>query len=307
MLAARATACYRHAMTGGHHAADLARRPREVAALDGTLAALAGSAALADVVGHVVAYTKLATSAEALSLLLYDRGTDELVFVATETLEEQTAASHEPPLPRAVAALMTPERLIVPVRDAERVLGAIDLRGRYDGRPLDDADAGRVATVADELAALGDLARVTADPDLLHAAFARIAAAVPSRDATLVVYGADGAETAFRASHALRHGVIDGVRLPVGQGIAGWVARHREAVRLDDASRDPRHAPELARRTGLVPHSMLCVPMVHEGTLHGVIQVINKLDGSGFDEEELALMQTLAEHAARACAAIASA
>jgi diguanylate cyclase (GGDEF)-like protein len=92
--------------------------------------------------------------------------------------------------------------------------------------------------------------------------------------------------------------VIDGVRLQIGQGIAGWVAAHRQAVRLDDASRDPRHDPRIARRTGLVPRSMLCVPMVHHDTLHGVIQVINKLDGSSFDDDELRLVQSLADHAA---------
>ena len=43
---------------------------------------------------------------------------------------------------------------------------------------------------------------------------------------------------------------------------------------------------------------MLCVPMVHHDTLHGVIQVINKLDGSAFDDDELRFVQTLADHAA---------
>jgi len=49
---------------------------------------------------------------------------------------------------------------------------------------------------------------------------------------------------------------------------------------------------------------MLCVPMVHGDTVHGVIQVINKLDGSGFDDDELRMVQSLAD---RAAAAIASA
>jgi diguanylate cyclase (GGDEF)-like protein len=38
--------------------------------------------------------------------------------------------------------------------------------------------------------------------------------------------------------------------------------------------------------------------MVHHDTLHGVLQVINKLDGSAFDDDELRLVQTLADHAA---------
>jgi diguanylate cyclase (GGDEF)-like protein len=78
------------------------------------------------------------------------------------------------------------------------------------------------------------------------------------------------------------------------------VAVRREAVRLDDATHDPRHDPGIARRTGLVPRTMLCVPKEHGDTLHGVVQVINKLDGSAFDDDELRIVQTLADHAALA-------
>lgn len=282
----------------------LERRPRETAALAATLHALTSTSDFAEIVRHVVEYTKLVTMAAALSLLLYDREREELVFAATETLEERARVSSESPLPPAVGALRSPERLIVPVRDQERVLGAIDLRGRYDGRPFDDADGQRAAVVAAELASRDDLERVARDGEGLHAVFTRLAAAVPSEDATLVVYDPHRRESAFRVSHALRHGLIDGVRLRLGEGIAGWVAEHREAVRLDDASGDPRHDPQIARRTGLVPHSMICVPMVHGDRFHGVIQVINKLDGSLFDEDELRLIQTLADHAAAALDAL---
>jgi len=282
------------------------RRPRDTAALDATLGRLGSAPDLAGVVRHVVEYTKLVTSAEALSLLLHDGARDELVFAATETLEERALASHETPLPPAVGALISPERLVVSVRNQEQVLGAIDLWRRYDGRPFDDADGRRAAAVAAELAATGDLERVAHDPDELHAVFARLAAAVPSEDATLVVYDRDRRQLAFRVSHAFRHGMIDGARLAMGQGIAGWVAQHRQPVRLDDASRDPRHDPQIARRTGLVPHSMVCVPMVHGDRLHGVVQVINKLDGSAFDDDELRLIQTLADHAAAALDALSA-
>ncbi|HJQ83382.1 MAG TPA: diguanylate cyclase [Candidatus Binatia bacterium] len=278
---------------------DLERRLRELTVLHATLRALTSTLDLTRILATVLEQAKQVTAAEALSLLLYDPDRDELVFAATETLEENALARREPRLPPAVGGLVSPERLVVPVRDEDRVLGTIDLRRRWDGRPFDDADRRRAAAVAAELAARGpELERLAQEPEALHEVFARLAAAVPSQEATLVVYDLERRELAFRVSHELRNGVIDGVRLRVGQGIAGWVAAHREAVRLDDASRDPRHDPEIARRTGLVPHSMLCVPMVHHDTLHGVVQVINKLDGSAFDDDELRLVQTLADHAA---------
>src|SRR5262249_21240778 len=260
--------------------ADLDRRLREVTALNATLRALTSTLDLAEILRNVLEHIKHVTSAEGLSLLLHDRERGELVFASTETLEENALTGREARLPPAVGGLMSPERLIVPVRDEERVLGMIDLKRRYDGRAFDEADRRRAAATAEALAARPDLEAVRGDPVARPGLSPRLAAAAPSQDAALIVYDQERRELAFRVSRALRHGVIDGVRLPLGQGIAGWVAVHRQALRLDDASHDPRHAPHVARLAGLVPRSMLCVPMVHQDTLHGVIQVINKLDGS---------------------------
>ncbi len=43
---------------------------------------------------------------------------------------------------------------------------------------------------------------------------------------------------------------------------------------------------------------MICAPMLMRGRLLGVIQCLNKLGAGGFDDAELHLVQTLAEHAA---------
>src|SRR6185503_11515220 len=158
------------------------------------------------------------------------------------------------------------------------------LTRRYDGSRFERADRDRLAAFAASLAGSGELERLAREPEVLHAVFARLATVVPSEDASLVLYDAELRELAFRVSRALKHGVIDGMRLQIGQGIVGWVAAQRTALRLDDASRDPRHDPHIARVTGLVPHSMICVPMVYDGRLHGVIQVINRLDGSLSDD-----------------------
>src|SRR5262249_30393846 len=91
-------------------------------------------------------------------------------------------------------------------------------------------------------------------------------------------------------------------RLRAGQGIAGWVARHREAVCVDDVATDPRHDPTLARRTGLIPRTMICVPLVHRDTLVGVLQAINKVGGTRFTQDAARLVQSLASQAAIAIA-----
>jgi diguanylate cyclase (GGDEF)-like protein len=125
---------------------------------------------------------------------------------------------------------------------------------------------------------------------------------------SLLLYDRERDELVFAATETLReHALLDpsliaGERLRLDQGIAGWVARHREPVRVTDAVHDPRHYAVLDQRTGLEPRNLICVPVVHRETLFGVIEVINKLDGSAFTDAELRLVQTLADHAAIAIA-----
>jgi diguanylate cyclase (GGDEF)-like protein len=121
---------------------------------------------------------------------------------------------------------------------------------------------------------------------------------VPSGGASLLLLDREGRELVFRASRTLRPGVIDGLRLPAGRGIAGWVARHRVPLNLADVGADPRHEPAIGRSTSLAAKTMICVPMVSKGRLRGVLQVVNKLGGGEFSEEELHLTERLAEHAA---------
>src|SRR5437867_12744742 len=101
----------------------LERQLREVTALNATLQALTSTLDLPEILRIVLEHTRHVTSAEGLSLLLYDRERDEIAFAATETLQENTLACREAPLPPAVRRRMSPARPIVPVRRPERRLG----------------------------------------------------------------------------------------------------------------------------------------------------------------------------------------
>jgi diguanylate cyclase (GGDEF)-like protein len=127
---------------------------------------------------------------------------------------------------------------------------------------------------------------------------ASVTAAVPAQAASVLVYDPQGRSLIFTASRRLEAGVVDGLRLKTDRGIAGWVARHRQSVRLDDASQDPRYNGTIESQTGFRPHGMLCVPIVRRDRLLGVIQVMNRLDGRPFDDDELRLVETLADYAA---------
>jgi diguanylate cyclase (GGDEF)-like protein len=286
----------------------LARQLEELAAVHESLRALTSTLEFPDILRAVLDRIKAFTAAEGLSLLLYDAERDELVFAATETLAENALVGRgEPGTDRAArgaactggAVLADDGRILaVPLRRGGKVVGAVEVRARQEHGPFGTADAERIQHAADAAFAGIDPAGLSRDAGALAGFFAGLAAAVPNEATSLVLLDESGRELAFTASRTLRPGVIDGLRLSCDRGIAGWVARHREPVRLADASADPRHDSAIAGRTGLVPHSMLCVPVVKKDRLLGVIQVINKADGSAFTDDELRLVQTLADHAA---------
>jgi diguanylate cyclase (GGDEF)-like protein len=252
---------------------------------------------LGALVRKVLDAIRTVTSAEALSLLLHDSERGELVFAASEMLSSETLAGG-----RSAELGRDGERLATTLRRDGGEIGIVELRERSDHRPFDETDRLRLEAIVPELADTLHPETIAHDAAALEAAFARITAAVPSLTATLVLRDRAGREMTFTSSHVIRSGSVNGVRLRLDQGIAGWVARHREAVCLENAAADPRHDPTLARKTGFVPRSMICVPLVHQDALLGVLQVINKQGGGRFTADEVRLVQTLGNQAAGAIA-----
>jgi diguanylate cyclase (GGDEF)-like protein len=280
--------------------ASLEQRLHELEVLYDGLRALTSTLELPALVRTVLDRMKRVAVAEGLSLLLHDPDRGELVFAASETLCADTIARGATVTPRTVG--LRPDALVVALKRDERPLGLLQVRERLDGRPFDEADRTRLEALAATLAPAIDSAAIAHDADALDVLFGRVAAAVPSHTTVLSLRDTGGHDLTFTSSRVLRSGVVDGLRLRLDQGVAGWVATHRTAVRLDDASNDPRHDPTLARRTGLVPKTMLCVPLVYRDALLGTVQLINKIDGTTFTQDELRLVQGLADQAAIAIA-----
>jgi len=90
------------------------------------------------------------------------------------------------------------------------------------------------------------------------------------------------------------------IRLPSGKGIAGWVAEHEEPALVPDAREDPRFYPEIDKISGFETKSILCVPLKAKTKLIGVLEAINKADGTSFTEEDTLLLNIFAYQAAMA-------
>src|SRR5246500_4538264 len=90
---------------------------------------------------------------------------------------------------------------------------------------------------------------------------------------------------------------LKAVRLKVGEGIAGWVARHGESLIVPDVYNDERFAKRIDEMTKWKTRSIICVPLQSKHRVLGVIQLINCAMES-FGEQEMFFLHALADYAA---------
>jgi PAS domain S-box-containing protein len=90
------------------------------------------------------------------------------------------------------------------------------------------------------------------------------------------------------------------IRIPPNKGIAGWVAKQGKPVRISNPEQDERFYGEIDELTGIKTESLLCVPLKSRAKLIGVIEAINKIDGTQFDTNDLLLLTIFGSQAAMA-------
>jgi K+-sensing histidine kinase KdpD len=88
------------------------------------------------------------------------------------------------------------------------------------------------------------------------------------------------------------------IRLPIGKGLAGYVAKTGETINIADAYKDPRFNPEIDKKSWYKTPNVLCMPMRNkDGIIVGVFQFLNKKDGP-FTSDDEAFIDALSVHAA---------
>ncbi|MBI4548405.1 MAG: cyclic nucleotide-binding domain-containing protein [Ignavibacteriae bacterium] len=90
------------------------------------------------------------------------------------------------------------------------------------------------------------------------------------------------------------------IHLPLGKGIAGYVASSGATVNIPNAYADSRFNPEVDQLTGYRTRTILCMPMKNkDGDIIGVFQLLNK-EHDPFTIEDEEFIETLSIHASLA-------
>lgn len=130
---------------------------------------------------------------------------------------------------------------------------------------------------------------------------ARTARAVFGANAcSIALLTPDGGELVFTTVSGGAASSVSGMRLPAGEGIAGWVATTGQPLAVNDLSGDPRFAANVASSTGYMPQAILASPIETGDRLLGVIEILDRDAARAGSDDDLALLALFARQAALA-------
>lgn len=146
-------------------------------------------------------------------------------------------------------------------------------------------------TLYDVATAIGSTLNMRA---LLTQIVERTGAALDSEACTLMLLDRIHNELIFEiptgeAGQALRQ-----LRVPVSEGICGWVARNAQPALVNDPRGDNRFDQRVDANSGFQTRNALAVPLLVRGTVTGVLEVLNKHADAPYSDEDLGLLTTLA-------------
>ncbi|MBN1581083.1 MAG: GAF domain-containing protein, partial [Anaerolineae bacterium] len=121
---------------------------------------------------------------------------------------------------------------------------------------------------------------------------------VDAADGSLVLVDHETEELVFVLVRGALKEKLQGHRMSLDTGIAGWVATHREPVISNETDQDDRFSATIDRTFQFRTQSLACVPLISRGLVLGVIEVINKFSGHPFDSRDMDMLMTLAPIAA---------
>jgi diguanylate cyclase (GGDEF)-like protein len=121
---------------------------------------------------------------------------------------------------------------------------------------------------------------------------------IPSEAWSILLVDEERKELTFEMALGEKGGELGDIRLKIGEGIAGWVAKTGKPVIVNDVARDARFQSRFDEQTRFQTRSVLCAPLVSRGSIIGVVEIMNREAGSKFTRRDLKLLLTLVEPAA---------
>lgn len=129
--------------------------------------------------------------------------------------------------------------------------------------------------------------------EALRDSLGAVVKAVGAEAGTIWFYNAAGDKKIY-PSFWIGGSDLTGLSLEFGEGIAGTVIKEGKSTVVKDCKNDKRWASHFDNITGFDTKSMVCVPLINKYEVIGCIQIINKKDGSLYNDDDINLCENLA-------------
>jgi GAF domain-containing protein len=104
----------------------------------------------------------------------------------------------------------------------------------------------------------------------------------------------------FKVTYGASNRDLVGTRIPINQGIAGYVAMSGQPIAISDVAQDVRFNKDFAESTGYIPQSILATPLFAGDRVLGVMEVLDKINAPSFGMKDMELLSLFARQAALA-------
>ena len=153
-----------------------------------------------------------------------------------------------------------------------------------------------------ELEALIEIGKaLTSTVDLenvLTLIMAQVSRLIKTQAGSMLLRDEKSGDLTFEIAISPAAGKLKGVKVEAGEGIAGWVAEHGEALVIPDVSKDDRFSDQFDKASSFITQSVLCVPVRSKDHVLGVIELVNGPNEKIFKEADLQILLTVADYAA---------
>jgi len=141
---------------------------------------------------------------------------------------------------------------------------------------------------------LSELTKTTDLDCLLNKINEYAAQIVDGEAASILLFNSDKSELSFKTSLGKKSGEIKKYKVKTGEGIAGWVAKNGKGLIVNDVSTDKKWSRNFDKATDFVTRSIICVPLICDDEILGVMEAINKRNNVLFNEDDQEILNSFA-------------
>lgn len=121
---------------------------------------------------------------------------------------------------------------------------------------------------------------------------------IHASDGSLLLLDDETDELVFVVAHGAVADQLLDYRIPLGEGITGWVAKSGEATIVTEVRSDVRFSAAVDQQFDFQTRSMISVPLSIGDKIMGVLNALNKFNGEEFNEADITLLGVVAQIAA---------